>query len=41
MDLFIFLGKYPTLKEAQIAAEDSIKSGKALNKLNQLIQFGN
>lgn len=33
-------GKYSTLKEAQIAAEDSILSGKALNKLNQLIEFG-
>lgn len=33
-------GNYPTLKEAQIAAEDSIQSGKALNKLNQLIELG-
>ncbi len=33
-------GKYSTLKEAQFAAEDSILSGKALNKLNQLIEFG-
>jgi len=33
-------GKYFTLKEAQMAAEDSILSGKALNKLNELIAFG-
>lgn len=32
-------GKYSTLKEAQIAAENSILSGKALNKLNQLIEY--
>jgi len=33
-------GKYSTLKEAKIAAEDSILSGKALNKLNKLVAFG-
>lgn len=33
-------GKYATLSEAQKAATDSIKSGKALNKLNALIDFG-
>jgi len=34
-------GKYSTISEAQQAAEDSIKSGKALEKLNTLIDFGN
>jgi len=33
-------GKYLTIAEAQIAAENSIKSGKALEKLNELIDFG-
>jgi len=33
-------GKYATLEESQKAAEDSIISGKALNKLNELIEFG-
>jgi len=33
-------GNYTTLHEAQNAAEDSILSGKALKKLNQLIDFG-
>lgn len=33
-------GSYKTLQDAQIAAEDSIKSGKALKKLNELIDFG-
>lgn len=32
--------KYSTLKEAQIAAENSILSGKALSKLNKLIECG-
>ena len=32
--------KYSTLHEAQIAAENSILSGKALNTLNKLIAFG-
>ena len=34
-------GRHPTLAEAQQVAEDSIKSGKALDKLNKLIHFGN
>jgi len=34
-------GKYNTLIEAKEAAEDSILSGKALKKLNELIEFGN
>jgi anthranilate phosphoribosyltransferase len=33
-------GKYSSLKLAQEAAEDSLLSGKALNKLNELIEFG-
>ena len=33
-------GKFANLEEAQKAAEDSILSGKALNKLNELIEFG-
>lgn len=33
-------GKYETFEESQKAAEDSILSGKALNKLNELIEFG-
>ncbi len=33
-------GNYSTLAEAQNVAEDSINSGKALEKLNQLIDFG-
>jgi len=33
-------GNYSIFHEAQIAAENSILSGKALNKLNQLIEFG-
>jgi len=33
-------GKYETLEESRKAAEDSIISGKALNKLNKLIEFG-
>lgn len=33
-------GKYKTFEESQIAAEDSILSGKALIKLNELIEFG-
>lgn len=33
-------GKYDTLEESQKAAEDSILSGKALIKLNELIEFG-
>lgn len=33
-------GKYKTLAEAKIAAEESIFSGKALNKLNELVEFG-
>ena len=34
-------GKYETLEESQKAAEDSIFSGKAMNKLNELVEFGN
>jgi anthranilate phosphoribosyltransferase len=33
-------GSYKTLQDAQVAAEDSIKSGKAIKKLNELIDFG-
>ncbi len=33
-------GKYETLAEAKGAAEDSILSGKAFDKLNALIEFG-
>lgn len=33
-------GNYATMREAQIAAEDSILSGEALKKLNKLIAFG-
>jgi len=33
-------GKYETLEESRNVAEDSILSGKALNKLNELIEFG-
>ncbi len=33
-------GKFRTLRESQIAAEDSILNGKALKKLKQLIDFG-
>ncbi len=33
-------GKYEILEESQKAAEDSILSGKALKKLNELIEFG-
>ena len=34
-------GKFKTLKDAQKAAEESITSGNALMKLEQLINFGN
>lgn len=34
-------GKFKTLKDAQKAAEESITSGNALKKLEQLINFGN
>lgn len=38
----LYAGGFSTsLTECKEAAEDSIKSGKALSKLNQLIEFGN